>query len=330
MSIAILKKKSRHNPRIDPISGRGHNGFSLNGGYRNIGAVGQFRMISNTTRTPFKGPVAMGSGGCCGKYYNKPLNSGSCCTNDNLIIKKTSLNTSGMIDTKYKWMKGTYPHFWVKEDNGSYKITRDQATYIKNLTQKVGGNVNCMITADLKDKIVSCSANKQACSYHIGGKKYVRMPYSKNYNILAVSQGQYITTGGVAKKYCLPTPANRQPFPMNLNHNSGCQVNYLTWQDARDAGALPDDWHPGYTGNPAVFNRSSHVNPSINEIMIPTNVLETNLNVQVDSSGQLTISDSDMTQFLKDVKQDLVYSTPGGSNTKFVGVLDRYLTKLNN
>lgn len=330
MSIAILKKKSRHNPRIDPISGRGHNGFSLNGGYRNIGAVGQFRMISNNTRTPFKGSDAMGSGGCCGKYYNKPLNSGSCCTNDNLIIKKSSLNTSGMIDTKYKWMKGTYPHFWVKEDNGSYKITRDQATYIKNLTQKVGGDVNCMITADLKDKIVSCSANKQACSYHIGGKKYVRMPYSKNYNILAVSQGQYITTGGVAKKYCLPTPANRQPFPMNLNHNGGCQVNYLTWQDARDAGALPSDWNPGYISTPTVFNRSTNVNPSINKIIIPTNVLETNLNVQVDSSGQLTISDSDMTQFLKDVKQDLVYSTPGGSNTKFVGVLDRYLTKLNN
>ena len=330
MSIAILKKKSRHNPRIDPISGQGHKGFSLNGGYRNIGAVGQFRMISNTTRTPFKGADPMGNGGCCGKYYNKPLNSGSCCTNDNMIIKKSSLNTSGMIDTKYKWMKGTYPHYWVKEDDGSYNLTRDQATYIRNLTQKVGGNVNCMMTPDLNEKIISCSANRQACSYHIGGKKYVRMPYSKNYNLLAVSQGQYITTGGVAKNNCLPTPANRQPFPMNLNHNGGCQVNYLTWQDAKDAGALPADWMPGYTSHPAVFNRSSRLNLSINKIVLPTNLLEDNLNLQIDPVGDITISEVDMKQFLTSVKNDLVYSTPGGSSTKFVGVLDRYLTKLNN
>jgi len=328
MSIAILKKKSRHNPRIDPISGQGRNGFSLNGGYRNIGAVGQFRMISNTTRTPFKGTVAMGNGGSGGTYYNKPLNSGSCCTNDNLIIKKSSLNTSGMIDTKYKWIKGTYPHYWVKEDDGSYNITRDQATYIKKLTQKVGGDVNCMMTADLEAKIISCSANSKACSYHIGGKKYVRMPYSKNYNLLAVSQGQYITTGGVAKNHCLPTPANRQPFPMNLNHNGGCQVNYLTWQDAREDGALPSDWMPGYSANPPVYNRSSRLNPNINSIIIPTNLLENNLNLKVDHVGEITISETDMAQFLQDVKRDLIYSTPGGSSTKFVGVIDRCLSKI--
>jgi len=109
MSIATLKKKSRSNRRFAPISGRGDDGFSLNGGYRNIGAVGQFRMISNTTRTPFRGTHPMGNGGSGGKYYDVPLNSGSCCTNDNQIIKKSSLNTAGMIDTKYKWTKGTYP-----------------------------------------------------------------------------------------------------------------------------------------------------------------------------------------------------------------------------
>ena len=90
MSLVTLKKKSRNNRRFAPISGRGVNGFSLNGGYRNIGAVGQFRMISNTTRTPFRGTEPMGNGGSLGKYYNKVTNSGSCCTNDNEIIKKSS------------------------------------------------------------------------------------------------------------------------------------------------------------------------------------------------------------------------------------------------
>jgi hypothetical protein len=231
MSIVVLKKKSRHNPRFAPVSGRGKDGFSLNGGYRNIGSVGQFRMISNTTRTPFKGTVAKGNGGNGGKYYNNPLNSGSCCTNDVSIIKKSSKNTAGMIDTKYQWTKGTYPNYWVQEDDGSYNITRDQSTYILKLTQKIGGAVGCKtLTEEEKNKIKSCSSNT-ACSYHIGGKKIIRMPYSKNYNMLATSQSEYITNGGIGRKYCLPTPPSKQPFPPAMNHNSGCQVNYLNYDD---------------------------------------------------------------------------------------------------
>jgi hypothetical protein len=243
MSIVALKKKSRHNPRFAPISGRGKDGFSLNGGYRNIGSVGQFRMISNTTRTPFKGTEAKGNGGNGGKYYNNPLNSGSCCTNDISIIKKSSKNTAGMIDTKYQWTKGTYPNYWVQEDDGGYNSTRDQSTYIQKLTQKIGGAVGCKtLTEEEKNKIYSCSANTKSCSYHIGGRKVVRMPYYKNYNMLATSQGEYITNGGIGRKYCLPTPPNKQAFPMTLNHNSNCQVNYSSWEEAKKAGLLPTDW----------------------------------------------------------------------------------------
>ena len=268
MSIVVLKNKSRSNSRIAPISGRGKDGFSLNGGYRNIGAVGQFRLISNTTRTPFKGTHPMGNGGNGGQYYNHPLNSGSCCTNDNQIIKKSSLNTAGMIDTKYAWTKGTYPNYWVQEDDNGYNITHDQSNYIRNLTQKYGSciftniqnNGNCGTVYDPSGAFIySCSGNKGACSYYIGTKKYIRMPYAKNFNQLPKSQGEYIHTGGLYKTECLPTPANKQPFPMNLNHSNGtkrngikstsnigigCQTNYLTWQDAMDDGALPPDWKP--------------------------------------------------------------------------------------
>ena len=287
MSLVTLKKKSRHNRRIAPISGRGTDGFSLNGGHRNIGAVGQFRMISNTTRTPYRGTEPMGNGGSVGKYYNQPLDSGSCCTNDSSIIKASSKNTAGMIDTKYKWTKSAYPNFWVQEDDNSYRVTKDQATYIKNLTNKVGatvfvnvqsnGNCGTVVDSSNSDYKYSCSGNSAACSYFIGTKKYIRMPYAKNLNQPAMSQGQYINTGGIAKRECLPTPANKQPFPMNLNHSTklhyrtntasksdgtsgggGCQTNYLTWEDAKNAGALPSDWTPGfqsagnglpYTGN---------------------------------------------------------------------------------
>ena len=275
MSLATLKKKSRNNRRFAPISGRGVDGFSLNGGYRNVGAVGQFRMISNNTRTPFRGTEPMGNGGHLGKYYDKVTNSGSCCTNDNEIIKKSSLNTAGMIDTKYKWTKGTYPNYWVQDDDNNYNITGDQGTYVADLTQRCGSSVftnvqnngNCGTTLDSPEStfIYNCNGNRGACSYHIGGKKYIRMPYAKNFNQPAMSQGQYISSGGVAQNNCLPTPANKQPFPMNLNHNNGiqkigiksnadsltgCQTNYLRWEDAWNAdgtGVLPADWTPGYT-----------------------------------------------------------------------------------
>ena len=304
MSLQTLKKKSRNNRRFAPISGRGINGFSLNGGYRNIGAVGQFRMISNNTRTPYKGAVAKGNGGKLGKYYKTSnpgggLNSGSCCTNDNQIIKKSSLNTAGMIDTKYKWIHGSYPNFWVQEDDTESRSgTRNQSTYIQNLTKKYGSCVfiniqssgNCATTTETDPYTYSCGGNRNACSYYIGTKKYIRMPYAKNFNQPAMSQGQYITTGGVSKNNCLPTPANKQPFPMKLNHNStqpshkltnsgtksnsstgiGCQINYSTWQDAQAAGVLPADWTPG-TSTPGnytdlVQRSSNYPNPNVNGI----------------------------------------------------------------
>lgn len=262
MSIATLKKKTKMggaSSRMDPISGKGSTGFSLNGTHRNIGSVGQFRLISNVTRTPFRGTDPMGSGGRCGIYVNKPLNSGSCIYNDNKIVKKSSLNTSGMIDTKYKWMKSKYPNYWVQEDSQGYNSTNTQGQYLREKTNESGGNCgtfinvqsagNCggnTVDSPHSDYISTCKSGN-GCSYFIGTKKYIRMPYAKNLNQPAMSQGQYISTGGVTRKECLPTPPNMQPFPMNLVHNqsaAGCNQNYTTWQEAQKAGLLP----PNYVG----------------------------------------------------------------------------------
>lgn len=287
MSLQTLKKKSRNNRRFAPVSGRGKDGFSLNGGYRNIGSVGQFRLISNVTRTPYKGTTAKGNGGKLGTYYKTSnqgggLNSGNCSANNNAIIKKSSINTAGMIDTKYKWMKGKYPNFWVQEDDNSYRIHRDQQTYIENLTKAVGQmnftniqtNGKCGTTLPQDNDVIGMSGNCSggvACSYFIGTKKYIRTPYAKNYNQLPLSQGQYISTGGVSKNNCLPTRDNKKPFPMNLNHvtsrprqqqisstfsntstggMSSCQQNFATWQEAQAAGLLPIDYDPGYSISP--------------------------------------------------------------------------------
>ena len=275
MSIVCLKRNARHNSRVDPISGIGRKGFSLNGGHRNIGGVGQFRMVSNVSRTPFRGNLPMGSGGCCGVYDKTVSNSGSCCTNDPSVIKNSSVNTKGMINMRYerKWsehdqeyicprvvLNSQYPYSWTQQDNSSYVSTHDQGIYIREKTQKNGGcvfsnpqnsgtcgdyNIGGGGQYDGDVKMYECSGNKSACSYFIGTRKFIKMPYAKNFNQPAMSQGQYIYSGGISKRNCLPSGPDKQPFPMYLVHDQGikgCDINYNTWQEAQAAGVLPENY----------------------------------------------------------------------------------------
>jgi hypothetical protein len=244
MSIATLKRKTvgGGNPRLDPISGVGTKGFSLNGGCRNIGAVGQFRMVSNVTRTPFRGTLPMGHGGFNGEYYKKPSNSGSCSTNDDSIIKHSSLTTAGLIDEKYKWTKSQYPRYWVKDDDNSYRQTKTQGQLTGAKTWAAGA---CNFEKAANDDPANVWHCNTKCYYWIGGKrKFLYYPYTKFLNTDKVqSQGAYITAGGVARQNRLPTPACIQPYPMMLCHNkSGCDVNPVLWQQAQAQGLLPPDY----------------------------------------------------------------------------------------
>jgi len=244
MSIATLKHKTTRggNPRADPISGIGSKGFSLNGGYRNIGAVGQFRMVSNVTRTPFRGTQPMGHGGFDGEYYNHPSNSGSCCTNDDSIIKHSSLTTAGLIDEKYKWTKSQYPRYWVKDDDNSYRETKTQGQLTQAKTWAAGACNFEKAANDDPANVWRCNS-KAKCYYWIGGKKkFLYYPYAKWLNTTNVqSQGTYITAGGVARQNRLPTPACMQHYPMMLSAN-GCDANVVTWQQAQAIGLLPPNY----------------------------------------------------------------------------------------
>ena len=260
MSIATLKRKTvgGGNPRLDPISGVGTKGFSLNGGCRNIGAVGQFRMVSNVTRTPFRGTLPMGHGGFNGEYYKKPSNSGSCSTNDDSIIKHSSLTTAGLIDEKYKWTKSQYPRYWVKDDDNSYRRTKTQGQLTGAKTWAAGA---CNFEKAANDDPANVWHCNTRCYYWIGGKrKFLYYPYTKFLNTDKVqSQGAYITAGGVARQNRLPTPACIQPYPMMLCHNkSGCNVNPVLWQQAQAQGLLPPDY---LKCNPIDIESCSNSNP---------------------------------------------------------------------
>lgn len=264
MSIATLKRKTflGGNPRADPISGIGNKGFALNGTLRNIGNVGQFRMVSNVTRTRYRGNTPMGSGGCCGTYPLYIFNSGDCCTNDSNIVKKSTKNTMGMLDDRYKGILfGTYPNTWVKDDSNSYRITKTQGQYVDNVSRKYGScNFESSAICEINNKC-TCSQGKYI---FIGTKKKIfYRPTTKNVDNYSpygttMSQGVYITAGGVSKKNNLPTPECLQHFPPMIPNN-GCNSTILTWQQAKAVGLLPPDY---LNCAPCVYKCGEIINPT--------------------------------------------------------------------
>ena len=103
MSIIALKNKTAAKYNNMSV---GTTQFSLNGCHRSQGWVGQTMLSRSLPRTPMKGNVPKGNGGCCGKYDNENIiQSAVKYLNDSTILKRSSLNNMGMISTQYRWMK---------------------------------------------------------------------------------------------------------------------------------------------------------------------------------------------------------------------------------
>lgn len=246
MSIVALKRNSR---RFQvPISA---NGFSLNGGLRNIGQVGVTNLAKSVTRTPFRGNIPMGHGGTNGKYVVSVYNSGSCSSNDPNIIKLSTKNTKGHIFESFRYpictngncYQGSQEN-WVK-GGSSYNELFTQGIYIQNV---VSANGSCVVNKNerlLQEMPPQCSTlNGQVpCkdgTYHIGGKKYYQELYAKSNGTGALQSSEYMRSL-LMKRNCLPTPPEIQHFPPLVNHD-GCDVNALTPEAAIQEGLLPANW----------------------------------------------------------------------------------------
>ena len=96
MSIATLKKKTAAKYNNSSVNVPN---FSINGGYRNQGWVGQTSLSRSLPRTPMVGNTPRGSGGCCGTYNLTPIvQSGVTSIDDNSVIKSSVISNNGMID----------------------------------------------------------------------------------------------------------------------------------------------------------------------------------------------------------------------------------------
>jgi hypothetical protein len=246
MSIVALKRKSRRFQA--PISGRGNKGFSLQGGRRSQGWVGQGVRGRSLTGTPFRGNYARGSGGLLGKYSQVINNRGSCCTNDPDIVKRSTMNTPGYIDSVVTYPTSIFntscengacqqPE-WVKDFS---ELNHSQSSRIDKLTRQAAGTCKCNNNNARDAGHDHCSKDCKSASYHIGGKKYVREMYAKQLNYLNVGGSMYQRTG-LMRRNKLPTPATMKAWPVALNHNSTCMVNAMTPEQGKKLGLLPDKW----------------------------------------------------------------------------------------
>ena len=131
MSIVTLKRKTQAKYRNN--SANSSDGFSLNGTHRSQGYIGQTSLSRSFPSTPMKGNVAKGYGGCCGKYYQGPIIQ-SCVNSqeDPRVVKSSSLNTRGLIDTKYRWIRRPQPFTTVDK----FHRVNTQGDYIYYIEQK--------------------------------------------------------------------------------------------------------------------------------------------------------------------------------------------------
>lgn len=100
MSIATLKRKTQ--TKYNNMSVNTGTGFSLNGTTRNQGYIGQTSLSRTLVRTLRNGTAVRGHGGCCSDASKAPILQAE-FTNleDNSVVKKSSLNTMGMLKRRY-------------------------------------------------------------------------------------------------------------------------------------------------------------------------------------------------------------------------------------
>jgi len=116
------------------IVNENNNGFSINGGHRNIGGVGK-TWLNSKVFTPYQGAYAKGYGGCCGRYYQGqtvyPIREVNTRGNEYKYIKPSVLSNRGMLELKYQCIwNGQYPNNIVSPEGNNNLLNTTDGVYI--------------------------------------------------------------------------------------------------------------------------------------------------------------------------------------------------------
>lgn len=205
----------------------GTRGFSINGGHRSKGRVGQ-TMLFSKNGTPYRGAYAIGWGGTQGRYpytepvLNDPPSKIEVEGNQYKYIKPSVLSNYGMLRQKYRWVySGKYPTYWVQPNYGTSNLSDNtsQGLYIQNLSAAS----DCVVDTNDYEKYVGHVVNhgSSGCqttpargyTYNIQAEN---APYTKGLGIPQTSS-QY--TLRIQQK-CLNQKPWQKPFPYATNGNT--------------------------------------------------------------------------------------------------------------
>ena len=211
------------------VDALGAEGFSINGGTRNVGGIGK-SMAMSKSGTPFRGQFAQGWGGSGGTYkkaqplLNSPHVRGITSGEQYKYIKPSVLSTKGMLEKKYMWIhNGQYPNYWVQPVNGNDNLADNSSQWLY-VQQKAAAN-DCVNDTNkpeiyeghrVKCGVTGCqTTTARYTSYNIMA---AAGPYTKQVNVPQTS-GQYTLR---IQRGCANPIGRQKPFPFAVNGLSGC------------------------------------------------------------------------------------------------------------
>ena len=182
MSIVALKKKTAakyNNMSVNVPQ------FSINGGFRNQGWVGQTSISRSLIKTPHRGATPRGHGGCCGTYNMSIVKPLEPCTNNNEVVKSSVVSTDGMLDMKYRWIRRPAPYSSVKPDV-NHNLNQ-QGEYINRIKKKTLNATTRQCPSIPKQSCnLSCDLFKTRTSMKAGIDNFTK-------NVGPIDQSEYVS-----------------------------------------------------------------------------------------------------------------------------------------
>ena len=236
------------------LNNQGPVGFSINGGTRNKGRVGQ-SMAMSKSGTPYRGQFpCWSSGGIRGRYpqegqlFNSPLvkaiNEGSQAK----YIKPSVLSNKGMLEKKYMWINnGQYPNAWVQPVYPNSNLS-DNASQWLYIDKKAAANI-CVNDTNKPQVYVNHRIKCGPTGCSTTSAKY------PSYNIMSSNVG-YTKTLGIPQtssqytlqiqRKCSNPVGPQKPFPFATN--SGLSNGKITIRGPPPPVYVPDyltppDWY---------------------------------------------------------------------------------------
>lgn len=172
MSEATLKKKTRTQYRNMSVGSK-NGGFSLNGTRRSQGYVGQTMLGRHFPRTPMRGNEPRGYGGCGGNYYRGTIiqsgvpfpsgMNGNSANNNPQVVKPSVMNNSGLIMTKYRWIRRPDLSYLKHRNDGVSKDETIKANTVSQGIYVANKSANLVKKLSLCNQISFCKPVLKSC-----------------------------------------------------------------------------------------------------------------------------------------------------------------------